>query len=279
MEADHDPHLLAFYARHPISATHIIDKVKAARGNLDGVAPQDLWPHDQDHYGGLAANEHLAARAGLKPGLKVADFCAGLGGPARWYAVTHDVDVTGIDISPDRVRGAADLTRLVGLSERVRVLEASVTDVPLEDGSMDAVLSQEALLHVPDKREVLREAYRVLKSGGRLAFSDWVAPQPLPPEVAQDMWTGIAARTLQSGDGYVAWLQELGFTDVLVEDLTPEWVVVLAERQKMYVALMDEAKRAGAPAGDTAFAESYVRFVGHVKAGRLGGVRVSAGKA
>jgi SAM-dependent methyltransferase len=279
MEADHDPHLLAFYARHPISATHIIDKVKAARGHLDDVTPQDLWPHDQDHYGGLAANEYLAARAGLKPGKKVADFCAGLGGPARWYAVTHDVDVTGIDISPDRVKGAADLTRLVGLSERVRVLEASVTDVPLEDGSMDAVLSQEALLHVPDKREVLREAYRVLKSGGRLAFSDWVAPQPLPPEVAQDMWTGIAARTLQSGDGYVAWLQELGFTDVLVEDLTPEWAVVLAERQKMYVALMDEATRAGAPAGDTAFAESYVRFVGHVKAGRLGGVRVSGRKA
>jgi len=62
---------------------------------------------------------------------------------------------------------------------------------------------------------------------------------------------------------------------VLVDDLTPEWAVVLAERQKMYVALMDEARRAGAPAGDTAFAESYVRFVEHVKAGWLGGVRAS----
>lgn len=43
-------------------------------------------------------------------------------------------------------------------------------------------------------------------------------------------------------------MRELGFTDVLVENLTPEWAVVLAERQKMYVALMDEARRAGAPA-------------------------------
>ena len=211
--------------------------------------------------------------------MKVADFCAGLGGPARWYAVTYAVDVTGIDITPERVAGAAELTRLVGLSDRVRVVEGSVTDVPLADGSMDAVLSQEAFLHVPDKMQVLCEAYRVLKPGGRLAFSDWVAPEPLPPEVAQDMWTGIAARSLQSADGYVAWMQEVGFADVLVDDLTPEWAVVLAERQKMYVALMDEARRAGAPAGDTAFAESYVRFVELVKAGRLGGVRVSGRKA
>jgi sarcosine/dimethylglycine N-methyltransferase len=272
---DHDPHLLAFYARHPISAAHIIDKVKAARGSLDGVTPQELWPHDQDHYGGLEANERLANRAGLQPAMKVADFCAGLGGPARWYAVTCDVDVTGIDITPERVKGAAALTALVGLADRVRVIEGSVTQVPLEDASMDAVLSQEAFLHVPDKRAVLAEAHRVLKPGGRLAFSDWVAPEPLAPDVADDMWTGIAARTLQSAASYVAWLEELGFTNVLVEDLTPEWAVVLAERQKMYVALMEEAKRAGAPAGDTAFAESYVRFVEHVRAGRLGGVRVS----
>jgi sarcosine/dimethylglycine N-methyltransferase len=71
------------------------------------VTPQELWPHDQDHYGGLEANAKLAERAGLQPGMKVADFCAGLGGPARWYAVTHDVDVTGIDITPERVKGAA----------------------------------------------------------------------------------------------------------------------------------------------------------------------------
>lgn len=278
MDADHDPHLLAFYARHPISARHIINKVKAERGTLDGVTPQDLWAYDQDHYGGLFANEQLAARARLKAGMKVADFCAGLGGPARWYAITSGVDVTGIDITPERVVGAGELTRLVGLSDKVRVVEASVTDVPLDDASMDVVLSQEAFLHVLDKRAALSEGFRVLKPGGRLVFSDWVAPEPLAPDVAQDMWNGIAARTLQSADGYVTWMRELGFDDVQVEDLTPEWTVVLAERQKMYVALMDEAKRTGAPAGDTAFAESYVRFVEHVKVGRLGGVRVSGGK-
>lgn len=276
MQQDNDPHLLGFYARHPISAGHIVDKVKAEHGSLEGVPPEALWAHDQDHYGGLEANEKLADRAGLEPGMQVADFCAGLGGPARWYAVIHGVSVTGIDITPERVAGAADLTALAGLQDKVKVIEGSVSEVPLADASMDAVLSQEAFLHVPDKAAVLREAFRVLKPGGRIAFTDWVAPEPLEPQAAQDMWNGIAARTLQSADGYVAEMQKVGFSDVTVEDLTPEWAVVLAERQKMFVALMEEAKAAGAPAGDTAFAESYIRFVGHVQAGRLGGVRVSA---
>jgi sarcosine/dimethylglycine N-methyltransferase len=53
-----------FYSRHPITAEIILAKLRAARGNLDGPRPEDLYPHDQDHYGGLEANDVLAtARA------------------------------------------------------------------------------------------------------------------------------------------------------------------------------------------------------------------------
>ena len=48
-----------FYQRHPISAEIIVAKLKAARGHLDNVSPEELFPHDQDHYGGLAANDAL----------------------------------------------------------------------------------------------------------------------------------------------------------------------------------------------------------------------------
>ena len=46
-----------FYARHPISAEIILAKLQEARGNLDNVKPEELFAHDQDHYGGLAVNE------------------------------------------------------------------------------------------------------------------------------------------------------------------------------------------------------------------------------
>ena len=66
-----------FYDRHPISAQIILAKLEAARGTLEGLKPEDLFPHDQDHYGGLAANDALAKSARISIGSKVVDLCAG----------------------------------------------------------------------------------------------------------------------------------------------------------------------------------------------------------
>src|SRR5262249_2207648 len=72
-----------FYDQHPISAQIILAKLEAARGTLEGLQPEDLFAHDQDHYGGLAANDALALAAQIGLGSEVVDLCAGLGGPAR----------------------------------------------------------------------------------------------------------------------------------------------------------------------------------------------------
>jgi len=101
------------------------------------VRPDELFAHDQDHYGGLAANDALAAVARVGTGSRVADFCAGLGGPARYLAHRYGAEVTGIELTPARVAGAAELTELVGLQDRVRVREGNVMDVPLPDAGMD----------------------------------------------------------------------------------------------------------------------------------------------
>ncbi len=77
--SDRHQHVLDFYSRHPISAEHIIARLEADRGKLADLGPETLFTHDQDHYGGLEANDALAQRAHLKPGMHVADFCAGLG--------------------------------------------------------------------------------------------------------------------------------------------------------------------------------------------------------
>jgi len=79
------PGFAPFYERHPISSQIILAKLNASRGHLNDVAPEELFPHDQDHYGGLDANDALVQRAGIGKGTRV-DFCAGLGGPARYLA-------------------------------------------------------------------------------------------------------------------------------------------------------------------------------------------------
>lgn len=267
---------VAFYTRHPISAAIVTAKLGAARGGLEDVAPEELWPYDQDHYGGLEANEALAACAALAPGMAVADFCAGLGGPARYYAHRFGVTVTGIELTPARVAGAAELTRLVGLQDRVAVIEGDVTDVPLDDGSVDAVLSQEAFLHVPDKAAAVAEAFRILRSGGRLAFTDWVVHSDLAPEDAEIMERGISARTLQSWASYRAMLDSAGFTVHTIEDLTAAWGPILDRRFAMYRKLREEAHAAGTPEGDDAFYRSYDRLVALVQQGVLGGGRFTA---
>ena len=98
-----------FYEHHPISAQIILTKLEAARGTLDGLRPDELFPHDQDHYGGTAANDALAKCAHIGSGTKVVDLCAGLGGPARYLAHRYGAFVTGV--TPIGARSASSERR------------------------------------------------------------------------------------------------------------------------------------------------------------------------
>jgi len=271
-------HIIAFYDRHPISCGQILEKLRATRGGLEGLVPADLFAHDQDHYGGLTANDALAERAGIGAGSLVADFCAGLGGPARYLAHRYGASVVGLELNAGRATGAAALNRLVGLQRKVWMLRADVMYAPLATARADAVISQEALLHIPDKPAALAEAFRVLKGGGRLVFTDWVVHQALETLESAAMWQGIGAQSLQRLQDYDALLRRAGFEVLAVEDLTADWAGILAERFAMYRRLRQETLDAGLPSGDEAFYQAYARLVASVQAGTLGGGRFTAVK-
>jgi sarcosine/dimethylglycine N-methyltransferase len=267
-----------FYSRHPISAEIILSKLRTSRGNLDELRPEELYPHDQDHYGSLDANDALAVATGMRAGTHVADFCAGLGGPARYFANRYGAVVTGIELTPARVRGAIALTRLVGLQELVRIVEGNVMAVPLEYKSVDVVISQEALLHIPDRRLAMAEAFRIMKHRSRLAFTDWVAHEPIPPADVDLLWEGQAVQALESPTSYRELLTDVGFRILSSEELNAEWTLLLEARLAMYRKLRTEAEAAGTPSGHDAFHKSYVRLVDLMRDRVLGGVRVVAEK-
>jgi sarcosine/dimethylglycine N-methyltransferase len=267
-----------FYNRHPISCEIILAKLRASRGHLDGLRPEDLFPHDQDHYGGFAATDALAQGARIGDGSRVADFCAGLGGTVRYLAHKYRANVTGIELTPARVAGAQELTGLVGLQQTARVVEGNVLEVPLAGASMDAVVSQEAFCHVPHLKKALGEAFRILGKDGRLAFTDWIAHEPLAPDDAQLMWDGMAIQPLRSISDYRDLVESSGFRVLSATDLTDEWGPILRERLAMYQRLREEAREAGTPMGHDAFHKSYVRFVELIQRRKLGGVRIVAVK-
>lgn len=267
-----------FYDRHPISYEIILAKLFARRGHLDDLRPEELFPHDQDHYGGLAATDELARGAGINNGSRVADFCAGLGGTVRYLAHKYGARVTGIELTPARVSGAQELIRRVGLQGTAQVIEGNVMDVPLLDESVDAVISQEAFCHVPDMKKAAVEAFRILKGGGRLAFTDWIANQPLTAADAELMWEGMAIQPLRSIPEYRSLVEVIGFKVISATDLTEEWGPILKERLAMYQRLREEARQAGTPRGHDAFHKSYVRFVDLIQERKMGGVRIVAEK-
>nr|WP_212075279.1 class I SAM-dependent methyltransferase [Bradyrhizobium diazoefficiens] len=187
-------------------------------------------------------------------------------------------DVTGIELTPARVAGARELTWRVGLHDTARIVEGNVMEVPLPDASMDAVVSQEAFCHVPDVKRALGEALRILGTDGRLAFTDWIANQPLTANDAQLMWVGMAIQPLRSIPDYRSLVESVGFRVISAQDLTDEWGPILKQRLAMYQRLREDARQAGTPMGDDAFHESYIRFVDLIQERKLGGVRVVAAK-
>lgn len=273
---DARPAVLAYYERHPISADRILAAL-ARRGVPQGrLAPEDLWTLDQDHYGGLDAVAVLARRAGLTPGARVLDVCAGIAGPARVLAHGWGARVTALELSPGRCRDAARLTRAVRLERLVRVVRADVQAMPLRPRAFRAVISQEGLLHVPDKPAALRECARVLVPGGRLVFTDWVATARLGDGARRRLAKDMAAYNLETLHGYRRRLGAAGFGALEVEDVSVDWLAAVRRRRETHRAL----RAAGAPApGDTSWGtwdQLHAFFASLLETGQLCGARFSA---
>jgi SAM-dependent methyltransferase len=159
------------------------------------------------------------ALAELKPGETVLDLGSGGGMDVLLSArrVGPDGHAYGVDMTDEMLQLAEANKTRSGLANAT-FLKGTIEAVPLSAATVDVVISNCVINLAEDKGAVIREAYRVLKPGGRLAVSDMVELEAVAPEVkrAADAWTGCIAGTIPVAD-YRRLLDSAGFADLEFE--------------------------------------------------------------
>jgi ubiquinone/menaquinone biosynthesis C-methylase UbiE len=271
--------VVAFYDAHPINEDQILHTLAANGVALEGLTEDILQNHDQDHFGGIEANDMLAAQAGIAAHHLVLDVCSGMGGPARYLAHRVGCRVVGLDFTESRHLGAQRLTKLVGLDRLVSFRHGNALAMPFDDASFDVVIGQEAWCHVPDKPRLIAECARVVKPGGAIAFTDILRKPALSEAELARVNRGMPFPTLESLEGYAGLLAGSGCAVLLREDLTEEWARILVQRLAMYRGLKDETVRKFGAEHFRKWDETYAFFVGLYQEGKLGGGRFVARRA
>lgn len=182
-----------------------------------GYSPEDLASVPEGANMGLGCGNPQAIAA-LSPGERVLDL--GAGGGFDCFLAARRVGpgghVVGVDMTADMVSKArANASKLGATNVEFRLGE--IEHLPVEDGTIDVILSNCVINLSPEKAAVYREAFRVLRPGGRLAISDVVAIAPMPDGLARDTaaLTGCIAGAATI-DTHIALLRAAGFESVAV---------------------------------------------------------------
>jgi len=206
--------------------------LKQVPGGCCGGTQVDCDPVSRDLYSdgetaGLPADAVTAslgcgnptALAELRPGETVLDLGAGGGIDVLLSArrVGPAGKAYGLDMTDDMLALARENQRKAGVAN-VEFLKGEIEAIPLPDETVDVVISNCVINLSGDKPKVLREAFRVLKPGGRFAVSDVVVQGTMPESVRANMelWAGCIAGALEEAE-YRRLLAEAGFTGVGVE--------------------------------------------------------------
>jgi arsenite methyltransferase len=156
--------------------------------------------------------------ATLKPGETVLDLGSG-GGIDCFLAARRVGDsgqVIGVDMTAEMIEKARANKEKLGASN-VEFRLGEIEHLPVADHSVDVIISNCVINLSPDKPQVFREAYRALKSSGRLAVSDIVTEGPLPEPIRNSLsaWAGCVAGALDIKD-YTAAIERAGFVDIQI---------------------------------------------------------------
>ena len=138
----------------------------------------DLWElvmGQQIHIGGFTSSTDLAGKADIRAGSRGVDLGCCNGAGMRFLVRFRGVDhMCGVDATETVIERGRRRCEQEGTAEKIEFLLADVCDSGLPDGEVDFVWGEDAWCYVADKAGVISEAARLVRSGGTIAFTDWV---------------------------------------------------------------------------------------------------------
>ena len=167
---------------------------------------------------------------------RVIDLGGGFSGSARFLAKNYGWEVVVLNLSEAENKRGRKMNKEQGLDHLVEVRDGSFSNIPYPDASFDIVWSQDAILHSDNRMQVLDEAYRVLRPGGEMIFSDPMQADDCPEGVLQPIYDRIHLLSLGSPGFYREYAARIGFQDMgyenLDDHLTLHYSRVLEEMEK-----------------------------------------------
>ncbi len=201
MSGDIETHVTAHYTSYGV-LDRIREALMAEGHDPDHVAPNVLAAVDQFHIGGMEATTVVLDRLSVGPGNRMLDIGSGIGGPARQAAQRLGCDVVGVDLTPEFVDTARALSRMCGMDQSVVFEVGSGTALPLADGSVDAAMMLHVGMNIADKGGLMREARRVLRSGGQFIVYDVMRLGDSQPQFPVPWAETAAASALATPQAY-----------------------------------------------------------------------------
>ena len=186
-------------------------------------AEGDLWElvmGEQIHIGGLSSSMDLAERAEIRAGGDGVDLCCCNGAGMRFLVRFRDVGhMTGVDATERIVERGRRRTEDEGLSDRIEFVLGDASDTGLADEIADVGWGEDAWCYVDDKARLIAEAARLLRPGGTIAFTDWLAgPEPMSEQEAERFLRFMKFPNILEVGEYRALLEDCGCRVATAED-------------------------------------------------------------
>lgn len=255
-----------------------VDRELRARGKSPHapLSPTDLAPFDQLHYGGTEAVDEAVGHAGIDEAKRVIDIGSGLGGPARHLASSTGCRVTAIELQRELHTSASRLTLRCGLDDRVEHVHGDFLKTILPVAGFDALVSWLTFLHIPDKKALLERCRSVLRENGSIYIEDFFQRRSLTDAELESLEKDVYCSALPTADEYRREMENAGFRDIQLLDMSAEWTAFVSDRRRKFAADRVRFVHLHGPATfgklDTFYQAMQTLFEG----GNLGGIRITA---